>query len=400
LHLTTLFERRGRATEFHGRARVKAYGCRRLAGERRETRQVVAGLLIVDDEDPLRLWERRVLEAQHYSCTTAANVPEARAALASGSFELALLDVNMPGESGISLLSEIRAEHPGTAVLMVTGEDDLMLATTAIELGAYGYMVKPVRAGELVINVANALHRRRYEAGLLRQVERLESRAGHTEAELREALADRGNGDNGADDIVGLLESETVRRLVRLAEFRDADTGQHLVRMSRYCELIGVQLGIDESWCSQFRLASELHDVGKVAIPDRILLKPGRLTTAERLVMESHAEIGHRLLSDSKSTLMRMAATTALTHHERWDGAGYPRRLAGEEIPIEGRIAAVADVLDALTSDRIYRPAFPMGMAIAMMDAERGRHFEPEILDALHDSLDLINSVRRAFADD
>ena len=353
-------------------------------------------LLIVDDEDPLRLWERRVLEAQHYTCTTAANVPEARTALESREFALALLDVNMPGESGISLLSEIRAEHPSTAVLIVTGEDDLMLATTAIELGAYGYLVKPVRAGELVINVANALHRRRFEAGLLRQLERLQSRNGHTEAELREALTDRTDGR----DIVGLLESETVRRLVRLAEFRDADTGRHLMRMSRYCELIGTQLGFDETWCSQFRLASWLHDVGKVAIPDRILLKPGRLTPAERLVMETHAEIGHRLLSDSESPLMRMAATTALTHHERWDGSGYPRRLAGDEIPIEGRIAAVADVLDALTSDRIYRPAFPMGMAIAMMDAERGRHFDPEILDAMHQTLDLVNAARRELADD
>jgi putative two-component system response regulator len=352
-------------------------------------------LLIVDDETALRRWERRVLEAQRYTCAEAADVPEARAALAAGRYELALLDVNLPGGSGIELLSEIRVDHPDTAVLMITGEDDLTLATTAIELGAYGYLVKPVRVGELLINVTNALHRRRREAELLRRLERLESSRETAEEELRSVLAPGAN----SPDMVKLLESDTVHRLVRLAEFRDAQTGQHLVRMGRYCELIGLELGIEEAWCGQFRLASELHDVGKVAIPDRILLKPGRLTETERSVMETHTEIGNHILSDSDSELLRSAATTALTHHERWDGGGYPRGLAHEEIPVEGRIAAVADVFDALTSDRVYRPAFPVGMAIEMMESERGRHFEPRVLDALHGTFERVESVRRAFGD-
>lgn len=352
-------------------------------------------LLIVDDEPALRAWERRVLEAQGYTCAEAADVPQARAALSAGRYELALLDVNLPGGSGIELLAEIRAEHPDTSVLMVTGEDDLTLATAAIELGAYGYLVKPVRAGELLINVTNALHRRRREADLIRRLEALQSSRAQAEQELRRALAP----DAQAADPVGLLESETVHRLVRLAEFRDSQTGQHLVRMGRYCELIGLELGLGAAWCAQLRLASELHDVGKVAIPDRILLKPGRLTSRERAVMETHAEIGHRILSDSESELLQTAASTALTHHERWDGSGYPRRLAGKEIPVEGRVAAVADVFDALTSDRVYRPALPVGMAVAMMEAERGRHFEPAVLDALQRAFPQVESVRRAFAD-
>jgi len=352
-------------------------------------------LLIVDDEPALRRWERRVLEAQHYECAEAADVPQARAALAVTEFALALLDVNLPGATGIELLAEIRSEHPDTAVLMITGKDDLSLATTAIELGAYGYLVKPVRTGELLINVTNALHRRRREIELLRRVERLESNREQAEAELRGALTPNA----GPADLVKLLESDTVNRLVRLAEFRDSHTGQHLVRMGRYCEVIGLELGLDDAWCAQLRLTSELHDVGKVAIPDRILLKPGRLTDAERQVMKTHTEIGHRILSDSDSELLRSAATTALTHHERWDGAGYPRGMADSEIPIEGRIAAVADVFDALTSDRVYRPAFPVGMAMEMMESERARHFDPAMLDALHGAFERIESVRRAYGD-
>jgi putative two-component system response regulator len=352
-------------------------------------------LLIVDDEPALREWERRVLEGQRYACAEAADVPQARELLATERFTLALLDVNLPGGSGIELLAQIGREHPETAVLMITGRDDLGLATTAIELGAYGYLVKPVRAGELLISVTNALHRQRREEDLLRQVELLESNRGQAEEELRVALSP----DGGALNAVKLLESDTVHQLVRLAEFRDLETGQHLVRMGRYCELIGSQLGLDEMRCTQLRLASELHDVGKVAIPDRILLKPGRLTDTERQVMQTHPEIGHRILSDSDSELLRSAATIALTHHERWDGGGYPRGLADGEIPIVGRIAAVADVFDALTSDRVYRPAFPVGMAVEMMESERGRQFEPTMLDALHTSFERVEIVRRQFGD-
>ncbi len=355
----------------------------------------MTSVLIVDDEEALRRWETRVLEAQHYACTAVVDVPQARQALAGAEFDLALLDVNLPGESGLELLTQIRAERPETAVVVITGEDDLGLATMAIELGAFGYLVKPVRAGELLINVTNALHRQRTEADMLRRLARLESSREHAEHELRGILTvDRAHGD-----IVKLLESDTVHRLVRLAEFRDEQTGRHLLRMSRYCELIGLSLGLDAGWCSHFRLVSQLHDVGKVAIPDRILLKPGRLSAGEREVMKTHAEIGHVLLSDSGSELLQSAATIALTHHERWDGSGYPRRLSGDGIPLEGRIATVADVFDALTSDRVYRPAFPVGMAVEMMEAERGSHFEPTMLDALHDSFDRIDSVRLALRD-
>jgi putative two-component system response regulator len=355
----------------------------------------VTQVLIVDGNAALRTWECRVLEAQRYSCIGVPDAPEARAALSEGTFELALLDVNLPGESGISLLSEIHVEHPQTAVLMITGEDNFELATMAIELGAYGYLVRPLRAGELLINVANALHRRQQEANMMRHLARLESGREQAEAELRTALHSSGD----PDDSVRLLENDTVHRLVRLAEFRDEDTGRHLLRMSRYCELIGLALGHDAGWSAALRLASELHDVGKVAIPDRILLKPGYLTDSERAVMRKHAEIGYALLADSESELLKRAAVIALTHHERWDGEGYPQGVAGEKIPIDGRIAAVADVFDALTSNRAYRPAFPVGLALEMMEAERGRHFDHDALDGLAAAFDRIDAVRQTLAD-
>jgi putative two-component system response regulator len=353
------------------------------------------GVLVVDDDHALRSWSRRVLVTQGYDCETVGDAVEARAALARGSFEVALLDVNMPGESGMELLAFVRIEYPTVAILMVTGEDDLGLATTAIELGAYGYLVKPVRTGELLINVVNAMHRRRREAELLRRFERLEGGSDQTAKDLRRALT----ATERSPDVAEAFESDTMRRLVRLVEFRDDQTGHHMQRMGRYCELLALAVGLPEEQCERLRFASELHDVGKVGIPDRILLKPGKLTVAEFELMQTHAEMGHRLLADSDADLMRLAATVALTHHERWDGSGYPAGIVGEEIPVAGRIAAVADVFDALTSERVYRPAFPVGLAVDMMEAERGRHFEPAILDAMHAAFDHIDAVRREYGD-
>jgi putative two-component system response regulator len=356
----------------------------------------MSGVLVIDDDAALRSWARRVLVAQGYSCVDVANAVEAREALLESAFELALLDVNMPGESGIELLAHLRVDHPMVAVVMVTGEDDLGLATTAIELGAYGYLVKPVRAGELLINVTNALHRRRREGEMRRRFDRLQDGGEQAVADLREALQETGL----AADVAEAFESDTMRRLVRLAEFRDDETGHHMQRMGRYCELIALELGLPEEQCSRLRLASELHDVGKVGIPDRILLKPGKLTVAEFELMKTHTEMGHRLLADSRAELMRTAATVALTHHERSDGTGYPCGLSGDDIPLAGRIAAVADVFDALTSDRVYRPAFPVGLAVDMMEAERGRHFEPTVLDAMRARFPHIDEVRRSYGGD
>jgi methanogenic corrinoid protein MtbC1 len=184
-----------------------------------------------------------------------------------------------------------------------------------------------------------------------------------------------------------IAQAETVRRLSMAVEFRDEDTGAHIERIGRFSTLLAEQIGMDADFCARLRYAAPLHDVGKVAIPDSILLKPGPLTPAERAIVETHAEEGHRLVRGSSSSILDMAATIALSHQEKWDGSGYPRGLVGEEIPIEGRIVAVADVFDALTSDRVYRKAFAVEEAVKMMREERGHHFDPMVLDAFMEVL-------------
>jgi HD-GYP domain-containing protein (c-di-GMP phosphodiesterase class II) len=179
-----------------------------------------------------------------------------------------------------------------------------------------------------------------------------------------------------------IAQAETVRRLSMAVEFRDEDTGAHIERIGRFSTLLAERIGMDVDFCERLKHAAPLHDVGKVAIPDAILLKPGPLTPQERAIVETHAEEGHRLVKGSSSSILDLAATIALSHQEKWDGTGYPRGLKGEQIPIEGRIVAVADVFDALTSDRVYRKAFSVEEAIQMMREQRGRHFDPVLLDA------------------
>jgi HD-GYP domain-containing protein (c-di-GMP phosphodiesterase class II) len=203
------------------------------------------------------------------------------------------------------------------------------------------------------------------------------------EEELLEAIASLKRSEHELQR----AHAETIRRLASAAEYRDDDTGRHIERMGRYCEFLARRLGLEEARCELLRIASPLHDVGKIAIPDAILLKPGPLSVEERRLMERHAEVGYELLSGSSSELLEVAATIAWTHHERVDGGGYPRGLVGAEIPLEGRIASVADVFEALTSDRVYRPAFTVREALELMRRERGTHFDAVILDVLVESV-------------
>jgi hypothetical protein len=185
-----------------------------------------------------------------------------------------------------------------------------------------------------------------------------------------------------------IAQAETVRRLSMAVEFRDEDTGAHIERIGRFSTLLAEAVGMSPEFCRRIGYAAPLHDVGKVAIPDAILLKPGPLTPEERSIVETHTEEGHRLLRGSSSSILDMGATIALSHHERWDGGGYPRGLAAESIPIEGRIVAVADVFDALTSHRVYRDAFSVEKAVEMMLDQSGRHFDPVLLHTFMEVLD------------
>jgi hypothetical protein len=209
----------------------------------------------------------------------------------------------------------------------------------------------------------------------------------HRRERLEQEIESRSSELTRAFSELEIAQAETVRRLSMAVEFRDEDTGAHIERIGRFSTLLAEHVGMDADFCATLTHAAPLHDVGKVAIPDAILLKPDVLTKEERAIVQTHAEEGHRLLRGSSSAILEQAATIALSHHEKWDGSGYPRGAKGEAIPIEGRIVAVADVFDALTSDRVYRRAFTVEEAVEMMLEQRGRHFDPVLLDAFMEVL-------------
>jgi putative two-component system response regulator len=349
-------------------------------------------ILIVDDEDPIRTLLARLLGAHGYECVTAESAAAGRRLLEESPVALVLSDVNMPGESGLDFTREVIATHPDTAVVMVTGLDDRRYAEAAIEVGAYGYVLKPFKPNELIINVGNALRRRSLEIENRSHRERLEQTVLDRTSALRDTIAQL----ESSESELRRLREETIRRLSWAAEFRNQETGEHIVRMSLYCALLARLAGLDADRAELIRIASPMHDVGKIGIPDRILLKPGRLTEDERRVMEAHTEMGHRILAGSGVELLDLAATMALTHHERIDGTGYPGRLADEAIPIEGRICAVADVFDALTSDRVYRKAFQPDEARQVMAEGRGTQFDAHLLDLFFGAFDDVLAIRRA----
>ena len=342
-----------------------------------------ARVLVVDDEAPIRRLLTRLLERHGYECTEAADTVEARSKLDEGDYELVLTDMNMPGDSGMELIEDVTANHPNTATVMITGQDDTALANSALELGAYGYVVKPFQGNEVLINVFNALRRRSLEIDNRRHRQRLEQMVQERTAELWKAVQDL----EWARDELEASRSETIEKLSIAAEFRDDETAHHIHRMSRYCALLARRAGTDEERSELIRVASIMHDVGKIGIPDHILLKPGKLTPEEFTIMKTHAEIGHRILAGSDSELLKLAADIALTHHEWFDGRGYPRGLVGEDIPFEGRVGTIADVFDALTTNRIYRRAFNLGEALEIMKQGRGAQFDPHLLDLFLDAM-------------
>ena len=349
-------------------------------------------VLVVDDEEPVRKMLVRLLERQGYDCTGAADAAEARRTAAAERFDLVLADMNMPGESGLSLIGDLLKEDPDLAAIMVTGEDDTKLADAATELGAYGYIIKPFQANEIVIDVSNAVRRRTLEIENRDHRRKLEAMVKERTADLWKAIQEL---EQARDDLRS-SQAETVERLSMAAEFRDDETARHIQRMSQYCGLLARSVIGDPAEADLVRLASVMHDVGKIGIPDGILLKPGKLTPDEYEQMKEHAAYGHKILAGGSSRLLEVAATIALTHHERWDGEGYPHGLSGEDIPIEGRIAAIADVFDAITTDRVYRRAFSLGEALTIMRDGKGTQFDPRLLDEFFDVIDEVLKIKEA----
>lgn len=352
-------------------------------------------LLIVDDEEPLRKLLAALLERHGYRCLTAGDAREARQRLAETEVALALCDVNMPGESGMELARHILSTGSTTACIMITGLDSPLLASAALDMGAFGYIIKPFETHEVVISVANALRRRRLELENRSHTASLEQMVRTRTIALQQAL----EWLERSEKELRLSREETIQRLAIAAEFRDHATAKHIQRMSRYCELLARKVGLSEEQCDLIRTASPMHDIGKIGTPDHVLLKPGKFTPEEFSVITQHAEIGYRILSGSDAELLKVAAVIAWTHHERFDGTGYPRGLKGELIPLEGRIAAIADSFDALTTQRVYKPAFTLDHAIDLMRKHRGEHFDPELLDTFFNSMEDIHRIQRDYPD-
>lgn len=323
--------------------------------------EIGTGILIVDDEPFICSMLSRWLAKEGYECAVANSADEALSCLAEKPYGLMVSDIMMPGKSGLELLEIVRKEYQQMAVLMATGVDQRETATRALELGAYGYMIKPFDKNEFLINVAGALERLR----LVMQSQQYEKM-------LEQKVRDR-------TSAIRLREEEIALRLVWASEYRDDDTGEHIRRIGLFSAALARSLGWSSTAVDDIRVAAPMHDVGKIGIPDRILLKPGKLTDEEFGIIKSHTAIGAGILGDSDIPLLQFASRIALFHHEKWDGSGYPQGLAGEDIPEEARIVAIVDVYDALSNNRVYRPGFSEQKAIEIMDKGAGSHFDPLI---------------------
>jgi putative two-component system response regulator len=288
----------------------------------------------------------------------------------------------MPGKTGIELLSIVKKRFPDVAVIMVTAVDDRKTAIQSLHLGAYGYVIKPFDLNEIVISVVNALERRRLTIQSKEHETRLENEVRNRTAEIHRR------------------EEEICLRLTSACEYRDVETGSHIRRIGLYAFIMADELGWSSQLMDEIRVAAPMHDIGKIGVPDYILLKRGKLTNEEFEIIKKHTVIGAEMLSGSSISLLNMAKDIALSHQEKWDGSGYPYGLSGEAIPESARIVAIIDVYDALVSKRIYRPAILEEEALQIMTREKGTHFDSRIFDAFLRVMPKLRQIRLQVQDD
>lgn len=347
-------------------------------------------LLIVDDEPLNRELLAALVESLGHVSEEAASGEEALDRLGPD-IDLVLLDVRMPDMDGFQVAQAIRA-HPQCGrvpIIMVTALSSRQDRLCAVEAGANDFITKPIDRVELRVRTDSLLRMKCAQDAVERYQRDLEEIVETRTQALRDALTVAAQAQREAH----AAHLDTVHRLAVAAEYRDGYTSAHLHRVSLYCTVLGRAAGLSEDEVETLFHASVMHDVGKIGVPDAILLKPGRLTTDEFDLMKQHTLIGTRILSGSTSPLLQAGETIALSHHERWDGSGYPGGLSGEDIPLAGRICAIADVFDALTSARPYKPAFPLERAFALMREGRGIHFDPHLLDLFLEHHDTIVAI-------
>ena len=315
-----------------------------------------ATVLIVDDT-PENIDILVGILSDDYKIKVAIDGPRALALVAKSRPDLILLDVMMPGMNGYEVCKLLK-QDPLTShipVIFVTALSEVADETQGFALGAVDYITKPVSAAVVKARVKTHL-------ALYDQKRLLEQQVKIRTQELE------------------ATRFEIIRRLGRAAEYKDNETGLHVVRMSHYARLLAIKLGLPDTFCDLIFNAAPMHDIGKIGTPDAVLKKPGKLNAEEWAIMQQHAVIGAEIIGEHDDPLLKMARRIALTHHEKWDGSGYPYSLAGEDIPLEGRIGAIADVFDALTSQRPYKPAWTIEATMELLESEAGKHFDPKLV--------------------
>lgn len=340
-----------------------------------------SSILIVDDEagvcDVLDRW----LSREGHECAVAMSGESALERLEGDEFDVMLLDINMPKMSGIDVLAHAKQAQPDMSIVMVSGAPDDDAAQTCMALGAHSFILKPFNHREVMFNLAGALSARDRSRQQLDERDRLEK-------EVR-----------SRDEAVHQREEEIALRLVAAAEYRDEESPGHIRRIGMYAEALARALGWSQQEADTIRVAAPMHDIGKIGIPDGILMKNGRLTPAEFDVVKQHCEIGARMVRGSSIVFLNMAEEIALSHHEKWDGSGYPQGLVGDEIPLAAHMVAIADVYDSLTCARAYRAPFSEPEALNTLRNGRGTHFDPEIFDAFMDVLPAFRHIKQQIGD-
>lgn len=341
-------------------------------------------ILVVDDEPLNVILLEQILDGEGYTDVQSTTDPRKVVEMhRENAFDLILLDIRMPHMTGIDVMNALTelGQDDWLPVLVLTAQTDDATREQALAAGARDFVNKPFKQWEALQRIQNLL-----ETRLLYSLQK--NRA----ADLEDLVSQR-------TQEIEQTQRKVIERLGRAGEYRDNETGAHVVRMSRACHLLALALGLSQRHADLILTASPMHDVGKIGIPDQILLKPGRLTPEERLIIETHAHIGADIIGDHESEVLKLAQVIAHTHHEKWDGTGYPAGLKGEGIPIESRIAAVCDVFDALTSPRPYKKAWPIDEAMALINKEAGSHFDPAVVQAFEKILPDILALRQEFPD-